>query len=131
LTLRKAIKDAFRLMRTGGILYIYTPGWCQYDSIGLGLARLGRWTRLLDRRITLAHLQLFSTEGLRKTLMGIGFEVCTMDVVCEYNLPVAAYLESLGVPKTVRKGLAAALDQLIGRGLFFRNNMRVFCRKTS
>jgi len=49
--------------------------------------------------------------------------------VCEYNLPVTAYLESLGAPTTVRSRLAAALDWLIDRGLFFRNNMHVFSRK--
>jgi len=123
------IKQAFRLLRCGGFLYIYTPVWCFYDDIGLGLAQYCGWTRLLDRRITLAHLQLFSTEAMRKTLAAIGFELCRMEVVCEYNLPVTAYLESLGVPARVRNGLATALDQLIDRGLFFRNNMRVFCRK--
>lgn len=125
------LKDAFRLLHGGGILYIYTPAWCQYDSIGLGLALLSGWTRLLDRRITLAHLQIFSIEAIRKTLATVGFELCRMDVVCEYNLPVTTYLESLGVPTSVRNGLAAALEQLIDRGLFFRNNMRVFCRKPS
>ena len=86
-------------------------------------------TFVLDRRITLAYLQLSSTQATRKALTGIGFELLRMDVVCEYNLPVTAYLESLGVPTTVRSRLAAALDWLIDRGLFFRNNMRVFCRK--
>jgi 2-polyprenyl-3-methyl-5-hydroxy-6-metoxy-1,4-benzoquinol methylase len=123
------LKNAFRLLRAGGILYIYTPAWCQYDNIWLGLALLTRWTKLLDRRITWAHLQIFSTKAMRKTLAAIGFELCRMEVVCEYNLPVTAYLESLGVPTRVRSGFAAALDWLIDRGLFFRNNMRVFCRK--
>jgi 2-polyprenyl-3-methyl-5-hydroxy-6-metoxy-1,4-benzoquinol methylase len=123
------IKQAFRLLRCGGILYIYTPVWCLYDDIGLGLAQFCGWTRLLDRRITVAHLQIFSTEAMRKTLTTIGLKLCRMDVVCEYNLPVAAYLESLGVPTRVRSAFAAALNWLIERGLFFRNNMRVFCRK--
>jgi 2-polyprenyl-3-methyl-5-hydroxy-6-metoxy-1,4-benzoquinol methylase len=123
------MKQAFRLLRGGGILYIYTPVWCLYDDIGLGLAQFCGWTRLLDRRITLAHLQIFSTKAMRKTLAAIGFELCRMEVVCEYNLPVTAYLESLGVPTRVRSGFATALDWLIDRGLFFRNNMRVFCRK--
>lgn len=123
------LKDAFRVLRPRGIAYIYTPAWCPYDNIGLWFALLGRQTLLLDRRITLAHLQLFSTQAIRKALAAIGFELLRMDVVCEYNLPVTAYLESLGVPTTVRSPLTAALDWLIDRGLFFRNNMRVFCRK--
>ena len=123
------IKQAFRLLRCGGFLYIYTPVWCFYDDIGLGLAQYCGWTRLLDRRINLAHLQLFSKESMRKTLAAIGFELCRMEVVCEYNLPVTAYLESLGVPTRVRSSFASALEWLMDRGLFFRNNMRVFCRK--
>jgi 2-polyprenyl-3-methyl-5-hydroxy-6-metoxy-1,4-benzoquinol methylase len=124
-----ALRDAFRVLRPGGIAYLYTPAWCPYDSIGLWFALLSCRTLLLDRRITLAHLQLFSTQAMRKALAAIGFELLRMDVVCEYNFPVTAYLESLGVPTTVRSRLAAALDWLIDRGLFFRNNMRVFCRK--
>ena len=123
------LKDAFRVLRPAGIAYLYTPAWCPYDNIGLWFALLSRWTLLLDRRITLAHLQLFSTQAMRKALAAVGFDLLRMDVVCEYNLPVTAYLESLGVPTTVRSPLAAALDWLIDRGLFFRNNMRVFCRK--
>ena len=42
---------------------------------------------------------------------------------------MTAYLESLGAPTTVRSRLAAALDWLIDRGLFFRNNMHVFSRE--
>ena len=124
------LKQAFRLLRGGGILYIYTPVWCLYDEIGLGLAQFCGWTRLLDRRITLAHLQLFTIGAMHEILTAIGFELCRMEVVCEYNLPVAAYLESLGVPTRVRSRFTAALNWLIDRGLFFRNNMRVFCRKT-
>lgn len=123
------LKHAFRLLKRGGLLYIYTPAWCFYDDIGLGLAQLCHWTRLLDRRITLAHLQLFSAAAMHKTLTAIGFELLKTDIVCEYNLPVTAYLESLGVPARVRSVLAAVLDQLIDRGFFFKNNMRVFCRK--
>jgi SAM-dependent methyltransferase len=123
------LKDAFRVLRPAGIAYLYTSAWCPYDGIGVWFALLSRWTLLLDRRISLAHLQLFSTQAMRKALAAIGFELLRMDVVCEYNFPVTAYLESLGVPITVRSRLAAALDWLIDRGLIFRNHMRVFCRK--
>jgi 2-polyprenyl-3-methyl-5-hydroxy-6-metoxy-1,4-benzoquinol methylase len=123
------LKQAVRLLRSGGILYIYTPVWCLYDVIGLKLAQLLGWTRLLDRRITLAHLQIFSAKAMRTILEAIGLELCKMEVVCEYNFPVTTYLESLRVPVRIRSVLAALIDWLIDRGLFFRNNMRIFCRK--
>lgn len=128
---RVLLEHAFRLLRLEGILYICTPVWCLYDDIGLRLARIsgGRWTRLLDRRITMAHLQLFRQATLESALARAGFDVLRIEAVCEYNLPVVAYLESLGVPAQVRGWLAWVLDQLIDHGQFFRNNMRVFCRK--
>lgn len=123
------LAQATRLLRPGGVLYIYTPVWCMYDQLGLMSARATHWTRLLDRRITTAHLQLFPRATLEWACGCVGLQVNKVDVVCEYNLPVVAYLESLGVPSWARNILGRAVDQLIDRNLFFRNNMRVFCRK--
>jgi hypothetical protein len=74
-------------------------------------------------------LQIFSAKAMRTILEAIGLELCKMEVVCEYNFPVTTYLESLRVPVRIRSVLAALIDWLIDRGLFFRNNMRIFCRK--
>ena len=123
------LQSAFRALCDGGVLFIYTPVWCMYDEIGLGLVRLGHWTRLLDRRITMAHLNLFSAEGMKSCLSAIGYEVIRSEKVCEYNLPVTAYLESLGVPVSLRSAIGNTLDWFINREFFFRNNMRVLCRK--
>jgi len=128
---RGLLENSFRLLRSGGLLFAYTPVWCLYDNIALGFSRasLGHWTRLLDRRITTAHLQLFSQPVLERTLANVGFNLISSERVCEYNLHLAAYLESLGIPARARGGIAWALEQLIERGLFFRNNIRVLCRK--
>ena len=123
------LQSAFDALCRGGGLFIYTPVWCMYDEIGLSLARLGHWTRLLDRRITMAHLNLFSAGGMKSCLSAIGYEVIRLEKVCEYNLPVTAYLESLGMPASLRSAISSTLDWFINRGFFFRNNMRVFCRK--
>ena len=123
------LQSAFDALCRGGILFIYTPVWCMYDEIGLSLARLGHWTRLLDRRITMAHLNLFSAGGMKGCLSAIGYEIIRLEKVCEYNFPTSAYLESLGVPVSLRRPIGSTLDCFINRGFFFRNNMRVFCRK--
>jgi 2-polyprenyl-3-methyl-5-hydroxy-6-metoxy-1,4-benzoquinol methylase len=123
------LKEAFRLMRGGGILYIYTPVQCLYDRIGTWIARFGGWTRLMDRRITMAHLQLFSLKTMSHMVNQAGFELLSMEMVCEYNLNLTCYLESLGVPMKIRKGLATTIDVFIDHGIFFKNNMRVACRK--
>lgn len=125
------LRGALRLLKPGGLLFVYTPVWCAYDQVGLFLAQWnnGRWSRLLDRRITPAHLQLFSQPVLERTVQQMGFEIVSAERVCEYNLPLAAYLESLGVPRRLQKGLARVLEAFIERGVFFRNNIRLFCRK--
>lgn len=87
------------------------------------------WTRLLDRRITTAHLQVFPGRTLVWACARLGLQVHRADVVCEYNLPVGAYLDSLGVPRRARAVVEWTVGQLIDRNLFFRNNTRLFCRK--
>jgi 2-polyprenyl-3-methyl-5-hydroxy-6-metoxy-1,4-benzoquinol methylase len=123
------LKSAFAALCRGGILFIYTPDWCMYDDIGLSLARLVHWTRLLDRRITLAHLNLFSAKGMKNCISAIGYEIIRLERVCEYNFPTSAYLESLGVPVSLRRPIGSTCGCFINHGIFFRNNMRVFCRK--
>ena len=58
-------------------------------------------------------------------------EIIKEEAVCEYNFKTAAYLESMGVPALIRTPLAAMRSGLIDHGLFFRNNARIFCRKSS
>ncbi len=125
------LQSAFRVLRDGGILFLYTPTWCLYDAIGLRLAQVShnRWTVLLDRRISEEHLQLYPMRALRAACKRIGFEMIREETVSEYNFKTAAYLESMGVPGALRRTLAAALDGLIDHGLFFRNNARIYCHK--
>ena len=123
------LTQAARLLKPGGVMYIYTPVWCFYDTFGLLLAKFTNVSRLLDRRISNAHLQLFPKTTLEWAINQVGLQVLKFDQVCEYNLPVVAYLESLGVPDWLINFLAWVLDLLIERNLFFRNNSRIFCRK--
>jgi 2-polyprenyl-3-methyl-5-hydroxy-6-metoxy-1,4-benzoquinol methylase len=128
---RLILQIAFRLLRRGGVLFVYTPAWCLYDDIALTLARGSgnRWTRLLDRRISWTHLQLFSSRALQAALDDAGFEVAKIETLCEYNFKTAAHVEALHVPRLLSGVLTAGIDNMIARGWFFRNNMRVFCRK--
>ncbi|MCL4410140.1 MAG: class I SAM-dependent methyltransferase [Gammaproteobacteria bacterium] len=123
------LSQAARLLKPGGVLYIYTPVWCLYDKLGLISARVTHWTRLLDRRITTAHLQIFPHTTLEWACARVGLDVIECKEVCEYNLPVVTYLESLGVPNRARNNLGSVVEQLIDRNLFFRNNIRVLCQK--
>ncbi|MBE3065561.1 MAG: class I SAM-dependent methyltransferase, partial [Spirochaetes bacterium] len=125
------LQSAFRVLRDGGILFLYTPTWCLYDSIGLRLAQVSRnrWTVLIDRRISEEHLQIYPMRSLRAACERIGFEMIMEEAVSEYNFKTAAYIESMGVPAALRKSMALAIDGLIDAGLFFKNNARIYCRK--
>jgi 2-polyprenyl-3-methyl-5-hydroxy-6-metoxy-1,4-benzoquinol methylase len=128
---RAMLQRTLEMLRPGGVLFAYTPGRCGYDHIALTIASISRsrWTRLLDRRITLAHLQMFTAKGMRRILELLGFEILHLKSVCEYNLPVKAYLECLGIRGTLQKAVAMTLDCCINKGLFFRNNLRILGRK--
>jgi 2-polyprenyl-3-methyl-5-hydroxy-6-metoxy-1,4-benzoquinol methylase len=128
---RVILESAFRLLRAGGVLFVYTPAWCLYDDIGLMVARLtgNRRTRLLDRRISQAHLQLFSTSTLQTALCKVGFEPEKVETVCEYNFKTAVHVRAMKLPRILEGPVTAVVDGMITRGWFFRNNMRVIYRK--
>ena len=126
------MSHASRLLAPGGVLLMYTPVWGVYDRISSGLARLtrGHWSRLIDRRINTAHLQIFPQGTLRRLVEANGLEVRQSLTVCEYNLPVHHYLRSIGIESApLRRLVARGVDMLIDTNLFFRNNQRVLIEK--
>jgi 2-polyprenyl-3-methyl-5-hydroxy-6-metoxy-1,4-benzoquinol methylase len=122
-----------RLLAPGGLMFIYTPVWGMYDVVTSFLARAsqGRFTLPIDRRINAFHLQIFPKNTLIRLVQSLGLKIVTCDVVCEYNLPVELYLQSLGInQQRVRKIVTKTSNTLIDRKLFFRNNMRLIAQKT-
>lgn len=123
---------AHRLLASGGTIFIYTPVWGFYDAMTSFIARVsGGWfTKFIDRRINQAHLQIFSKITLINLLHQLGMETLASKVICEYNLPVKDYLQSLGITHPLIQSLVEKLVKtLIDRKLFFRNNMWVIARK--
>ena len=126
------LQHAVRLLAPGGILLIYTPVWGTYDRLTSWLARVssGRWSRFIDRRINAAHLQIFPQDTLVELLGAHGLAVQDSRRVCEYNLPVRNYLQSMSVGAGALGQIGAtAIAGLINRNLFFRNNQRVLALK--
>jgi 2-polyprenyl-3-methyl-5-hydroxy-6-metoxy-1,4-benzoquinol methylase len=129
---RQLLEHAVRLLNPSGVLFIYTPVWGLYDVLAASLARAcgGRLSRLIDRRINAHHLQIFPSRTLTTLLSNCGTTVLSCQPVCEYNLPIDEYLQSLGIRGTVAQRIATApLKALVKRHLFFRNNMKVFAAK--
>lgn len=118
------VRECRRLLKPGGLLFVYTPRWCSYDTVATWLARAGR-SSLIDRRINRAHLQIFSDGAFGAFFGPFGFEVLSSARVCEYNLPVENYLRAIGFGGP---GTARVLRALIRRGWLFRNNARLLLR---
>ena len=129
---RTMMENACRLLKRGGLVFVYTPVWGSCEAISVLLARLTgqRFTRPADRRINRAHLQIFPQETLTNLLKELGFEILSCQKACEYHLPIDRYLTSLGITAPVLNHAVGRIVQgLVDRKLFFRNNMRVLARK--
>jgi hypothetical protein len=95
-------------------------------------ASTGHWSCLIDRRINAVHLQVFPRETLRRLLENDGLRVMDSRSVCEYNLPIARYLRSMGLTSSRLEWLAVGIIRtLINRNLFLRNNQRVLAIKSA
>ncbi len=123
------LRHMARLTAPDGIILVYTPAWCLYDRIAAMLSRAGE-PRFLDRRINgLSHVQIFPRRTLVKAVDGLGMQPVETRQVCEYNLPVEAYLESMRITGKVGRAAARAVKWIISRDLFFRNNQYILARK--
>lgn len=128
---RALLDDAFRLLRTGGVLYFHTPRWSAIDLVGLAALRVsgGRVSHVLDRRITRAHRRLYSRRNLVALLGKVGFEPIAAHPIAGYSLHTQSYLASMQVPVAVRVPVANAVDVLVDRGWVPRNILDVYAVK--
>jgi SAM-dependent methyltransferase len=125
------LRDASRLLRPGGVLYLHTPRWCLLDSAGVAVLRAtaGRLSQLSDRRTNLAHLRLYTVDSITRTLRAAGLRPVSVRPAVGYSLRTEAYLRAMGVPRRLHRPLAAGFDGLIERGVFVRNILEVYARK--
>ncbi len=124
------VREAFAMLRPGGILFIRTPRWCTIDRVGFGAARAtgGRWTKVADRRITPAHLHLFHDRALRTLLSDAGFVDVDLQPSCHYPFATEAYLGAV-LPAPVATRAARGVDRLIDERRFIRNANFAFARR--
>lgn len=125
------LRQALRLLKPGGILFLQTPRWSAMDTMGLTAARSsgGRLVRLLDRRVSDHHLTLHSRRGLTAHATRLGFEVVEVHPRARYSLQTHHYLKSLGMPDAASRTASRALDVAVDRDLFFRNVLDLYARK--
>jgi len=127
------VREAHRVLAPGGIIFVRTPAWCAIERLGQFLLRIsrGRWSSIMDHRMNLAHLQIFTERSITKQLESAGFTLEQLETVCEYACPAEVYLRSFGIPALARRLAGRALDALIDRRLFLRNTIHVYARKVA
>lgn len=124
------VRSMAKLVAPGGILLIYTPAWGTYDRVASVVARWFGTSRFIERRISRAHLQVFSPRALERALVEAGVIPESVRTLCEYNVPVHFYFRQLGIESPRLQTLASRVAAwMIDRGLFFRNNMQVIARR--
>lgn len=125
------LRDALRVLKPGGILFLQTPRWSAMDTAALSLARIsgGRLVRVLDRRVSEFHMTLASGPGLSAQMTRLGFDVVEIRPRARYSLKTHEYLRSLGMSARASRSVARALDVAVDRDLVFRNVFDVFARK--
>ncbi len=124
--------DTARVLRTGGILALYTPIYGWFDRLAWWAYRLSgrKLTHLLDWRNSRAHLSIVTERGLRALLKEQRLTVLSMRRVCEYNQPIANYFFYAGLRHPwLLQACTAVMGYLVKRNMFFRNNVIVYCRK--
>jgi 2-polyprenyl-3-methyl-5-hydroxy-6-metoxy-1,4-benzoquinol methylase len=132
---KAVVQECYRLLGPNGIVGIDTP--CVdglYDKIAMLVYKLsrGKISTLLDRRLSKAHLQIFSEELLNNLLRETGFAILESRRICEYSLPVERYLQQMRIEnQALRSLMAMPLRFLIRHNLFFRNKVLVYATRPS
>lgn len=125
------LADCLRILKPGGVLFMQTPRWSAMDATALAASRVsgGRFSRVIDRRVSDTHMRLHAKGSMRRALERLGFEVIATEPRVRYSLETTHYLASLGVPERMRARISSSLDRLLARDAFFRNVLDVYARK--
>lgn len=118
------------LLRPGGVLFFSTPRYCAIDRIALILRRLtgDRHRRVFDRRINRGHRRQYSRQGLEAFLRREGFDPVAIEPAIGYGLHMAAYLNSIGLPRLISTPAGKILELFATTGLLPRNVLNVYAR---
>lgn len=125
------LRNALRVLKPGGVLFLQTPRWSAMDTAALAVANVsrGRFVRVLDRRVSEFHMTLNSRSGLAAQVTRLGFEVVEVLPRARYSLKTHEYLKSLGMPARANRAVSHVLDLAVDRGLIFRNVLDLYARK--
>ena len=123
--------DAYRMLRTGGVLFLRTPRWCAMDSASALATHAsgGRFSALADQRLTRGHLHLYTDAGMNRMLRGLGFSDIESQAIPHTGCTGAEIASRLGTPQRMRRWSSAVIDRVMASRLAPRNTMFVYAHK--
>ncbi|HVV31193.1 MAG TPA: class I SAM-dependent methyltransferase, partial [Mycobacteriales bacterium] len=119
------LREALAMLRPGGVLFLRTPRWCLIDTLGTFAARASRGalSRIADRRVTAAHMHLYTARNLAQLLRTTGFADVDVQPACHFPFRTGVYLDSTGISGRLLRPAERLFDALITREWFVRNTL--------
>ena len=125
------MRDVFRLLRPGGVVYLQTPHRTIADRAGNGLKTMtrGRVSALPDRRLAGHHRILHTRANITALLERVGFTEIEVVPQNRYSMSSHAYLVSLNVPDWTVGPASRLMDKAVASGAVPRITLDIRARK--
>jgi SAM-dependent methyltransferase len=130
---RTFLREAFAMLKPGGVLFLRTPRWCVVDTAGQAMSRFsgGSAHRIADRRITTAHMHMYNAKNMTRQLEAIGFDDIAAEPECHFPWTTDAYLSTGSRAAKIASRFGPVIDKLIERRWFVRNTLLVYARRAT
>jgi SAM-dependent methyltransferase len=125
------MRDVFRLLRPGGVVFLQTPHRTIADRASHGLKRLsaGRLSQVPDRRLAGHHRILHTRASITALLERIGFTEVEVEPQVRYSMASQAYLVSIHTPGWAIRPASWVMDKAVAGGAVPRITLDVRARK--
>ncbi|WP_370288130.1 methyltransferase domain-containing protein [Nocardioides sp.] len=125
------LRDAYRALRPGGILFLQTPHYSAIDHVATRAftGSRGRLSRFAVARLGTKHHVLHTRRSMHTLLSRVGFTDVETLPRARYSLTSEFYLQALGLPAGAAVRTGRVVDRAIRGGAAPRIVMDVYARK--
>lgn len=125
------LRDAYRALRPGGILFLQTPHYSAIDHVATRAftGSRGRLSKFAVARLGTKHHVLHTRRSMHTLLSRVGFTDIETLPRARYSLTSEFYLQALGLPAGAAARTGRVVDRAIRGGAAPRIVMDVYARK--